>query len=896
MRRALRQLSLVTVGLTAPLAAQVSGTPTQVAAPAVQFLAMSARGPVPVEVSAVAVLRRKVSVTFAGVTLEEALAEIEGQANVQFAYSRAQVPLGARITLKAEGMTLAAILTELLLDAGVDVVVSPGQRLALVQHIPVGSPRVTGSVAGRVTDAKTGLGVAGARVTLQGASVGAVTDDNGGFRMTNVPPGTYTVTVRRIGYAQGAGSVAVVADEEAVVDVRLELSASPLDAVVVTGTVVRTEVKALPTPISVIGEEEIREKQIRRVDQLFRGTIPGAISWDLGVDDFYSLVSVRGTSSLSLNYIKTYIDGVEVASPTFIATIDPNSIERVEVVRGPQAATLYGSDAAGGVMQIFTKKGQASALKRPRVELSVAAGPIGSQYAPRQALQQEYGLDLTGGESNVTYHAGGTYTRTGEWLPGYTGAHAGGVSGGLQMTQGAFTAALSGRWADKAFTRTLNPELVTAYPALQPVPARFGVQQQTVGLDLGYAVGPRWEHHLTVGWDRTAQEYFWPRPALRTPDDTLRTVSSASSGKATLRYTTTVRLSHGPATSSLTAGLDHWEYTTNSFYTSTAVRTSGALDARTVSARRDGWGNTGYFAQLQSGFHDALFLTAGLRAEDNPNFGDEYGLALSPRMGLAAVQGLGGVQVKVRAGWGDAIRPPDPLARVGAVQTFGIILPNPQIGPERQRGWDAGLDLFWGARASLGVTYYNQRAIDLIEYVLVDAQSSPPTQQAQNVGEIRNRGWEVQAALNLAPVRLEATYSLTNSRVSKLSPTYSGVLRPGDKNFGIPDWNAGATLTYTLPRGSASLEAIWIGPWIALDWFAYGGYLFGGQPYRGSLRAYFVGYPSVTKLNFRAQHALTGRIGAFLRLENLTNQQDGEVVNLFVTQGRTALLGIRASY
>src|SRR6266545_2423800 len=57
---------------------------------------MSARGPVPVEVSAVAVLRRKVSVTFAGVTLEEALAEIEGQANVQFAYSRAQVPLGAR--------------------------------------------------------------------------------------------------------------------------------------------------------------------------------------------------------------------------------------------------------------------------------------------------------------------------------------------------------------------------------------------------------------------------------------------------------------------------------------------------------------------------------------------------------------------------------------------------------------------------------------------------------------------------------------------------------------------------------------------------------------------------------------------------------------------------------
>src|SRR5207244_5051475 len=136
----------------------------------------------------------------------------------------------------------------------------------------------------------------------------------------------------------------------------------------VTGTVVPTERKAIPTPISVVTSEDIERLNLQRVDQVFRGTVPGAIAWEQGPgNDYYSSVAVRGASALSIvPSVKTFIDGVEVAYPNGIATIDPNSIDRIEITRGPQASTLYGAGALSGVMQIFTKKGQLG-LTRPEV-------------------------------------------------------------------------------------------------------------------------------------------------------------------------------------------------------------------------------------------------------------------------------------------------------------------------------------------------------------------------------------------------------------------------------------------------------------------------------------------------------------------------------------------------
>ncbi len=267
-----------------------------------QFLLASARptkAPVVVDAGSVASLRRRVSLTLDGARVAEALAELSRVSGLQIVYADGVVPSEGRVYLRAEEITVAAALTEVLLDAGVDVLISPG-----------------GSVAGRVTDAKTGRPIVGASVVLVGTGWHTTTGDDGRYRLHDVTSGSYTLTASRIGYAKQSQSVTVVAGQEVTVDVGLQAAATELEQVVVTGTVVPTERKAIPTPISVITADQIEQRGYQRVDQIFRGDIPGTIAWDLGADDFYSNISVRGANSLYINYVKTYVDGVEVASPS----------------------------------------------------------------------------------------------------------------------------------------------------------------------------------------------------------------------------------------------------------------------------------------------------------------------------------------------------------------------------------------------------------------------------------------------------------------------------------------------------------------------------------------------------------------------------------------------------
>ena len=201
-------------------------------------------------------------------------------------------------------------MTEVLLDTGLDVLVSPTGQMALVQKaVDVAQG---GTVTGRVTDGKSGKAIPTVSVSLEGTRWRATTDENGAYKVAEVKPGSYTLTASRIGYIRQSQSVMVASGQETRADVRLEVSASPLDAVVVTGTMVPTEVKALPTPVSVINAEDIQQQNLQRVDQVFRGQVPGAIAWEQAPgQDWISIINVRGASTLaSAPILKTFIDGV----------------------------------------------------------------------------------------------------------------------------------------------------------------------------------------------------------------------------------------------------------------------------------------------------------------------------------------------------------------------------------------------------------------------------------------------------------------------------------------------------------------------------------------------------------------------------------------------------------
>ena len=107
--------------------------------------------------------------------------------------------------------------------------------------------------------------------------------------------------------------------------------------------------------------------------------------WDLGISGPFAQVgSVRGSSSFTSNYLKTYVDGVELASPYLLFAVDPYSIERIEIIRGPQGSALYGSDAISGVVHVITRRGSPASEWRPTVDAQLSGGPGGEPLRRRR--------------------------------------------------------------------------------------------------------------------------------------------------------------------------------------------------------------------------------------------------------------------------------------------------------------------------------------------------------------------------------------------------------------------------------------------------------------------------------------------------------------------------------
>jgi len=878
-----------------------------------RFLLQSPPGePALVDVHRTPVLRQRISVAFDGVTMGAALATIAERAGLHLVYDRAVVPLDRRVHLEAKDISVAGALTAILTDADVDVLFSSSGQAALIRRVEAvrGVPAQVGNVVGRVTDAKTNEPVMAATVQLDGTRFGTTTNDSGQYQIPNVPAGTYTLSARRIGYGKATQSVTVVGEQSVTVDVALEKSASILDQVVVTGTVVPTEVKALPTPVSVISDSLIAQQHPHTVQELFRQAVPTAVSWDFPAYAFQTSFSVRGASTLTpgSGQMKVYVDGIEAANFTE-AAIDPASIARIEVIRGPEAAAIYGSDATDGVIQIFTKRGDPTLL-RPQVSGEASAGVIQTPYAGYgRVLRQTYDASVRGGSPDMSYNLGAGYRRTADYAMPVTALSSPSVYGGVHVNRGILTADVTARYYIQNNPQVFNPDLLqSGFPPLaKPFYEPNQSQNQTIGARVSVAAAPWWQHTVTVGLDRFANDLAQSQPRRTTPADTLLTIYRSSSTKASIGYTTAIAGTLGTGLSgSLTVGVDHYSLPIGSFSTTGALTTTGSIitaPGRPISVSRTVTTNTGYFAQAQLGVRESLFLTAGVRAEQNSDFGDSLGTPLSPRVGLSYVHAVGGTTLKLRGSWGRAIKPPPPgyKARVVSVSGTSIILANPVLGPERQSGWDAGADLLVGARGSLGVTYYDQTAENLIQEVQLPSDSLA-TFQYQNVGRVQNHGVEVEAKFALGVLTLQGQYGYARARIAQLAPGYTGVLQVGDQSLSTPRQTAGASFTLTALKGTTLTGGLtYVGSWTNYDDLGYYRCLGGTGSCRNPAphpidRTWLMAYPGFVKLNATLTQQVTRQISGFLSVDNLTNNQAYELNNVSTVMGRITTVGLRVQY
>lgn len=237
------------------------------------------------------------------------------------------------------------------------------------------------TINGQVTDSTNQQPLVGVEVVVVGTGGevlrGARTDGGGRYVIANVSPGAQTVRARFVGYAPKERSLTVNSGESVTLDFALMPRSLQLDQVVITGTGGAVQKRAVGNVVATLAATDVLQvAPARTTDQLIGARTPGVIvlpsSGQVGTG---AQVRIRGASSLSLsNDPIVYIDGVRMNSDAAdgpvqrggggasrLDDIDPENIESIEIIKGPAAATLYGTEASNGVIQIITKRGRSGA-------------------------------------------------------------------------------------------------------------------------------------------------------------------------------------------------------------------------------------------------------------------------------------------------------------------------------------------------------------------------------------------------------------------------------------------------------------------------------------------------------------------------------------------------------
>jgi TonB-linked SusC/RagA family outer membrane protein len=253
---------------------------------------------------------------------------------------------------------------------------------ALLAWLPaISAAQNTGTIQGRVIDASTQRPVTGAQLTLVGTTSGVITSASGDYVLPGVPPGERRLRVQYIGYTTAEQAVRVTANQTSRVDFSLAQSAISLDAIVVTSLGQTTKKRALGTAQQTVQGATIAQAQKENFVNALQGRVAGLeVISNSGVPGASSQITIRGISSISgNNQPLMIIDGLPVDNKVAhsnqlfpsqfenrsidftnrASDFNPEDIETLTVLKGPEAAALYGIDAANGAIVITTKRGKA---------------------------------------------------------------------------------------------------------------------------------------------------------------------------------------------------------------------------------------------------------------------------------------------------------------------------------------------------------------------------------------------------------------------------------------------------------------------------------------------------------------------------------------------------------
>lgn len=563
-----------------------------------------------------------------------------------------------------------------------------------------------------------------------------------------------------------------------------------LGPVVVTATKTEVPVKQVAASVTVITKEEIAARQVTQVSDLLRD-VPGLSVRQQSSRGSIVTIFPRGGNS---NFNLVLIDGVKVNDAGGFynfGDLSTDNIERIEIVRGPHSA-LYGSDAMGSVVQIFTKRGKGT----PRVETSFAGGNL-------KTFEEK--LNLSGGTGHFDYSLALGRSDTDGSLPinNHFGETTVSWRGGFVLDK-VLDLSLTGRYTDNHLnfpTETGGDRPFNQRGILDP--NQSSDQQRLV-------LSGKASHSLTPWWQQTLQAgYYRHQSAFDDPFDPFDPHTGQPLDFSAFHSTNEERRVSADYFWNLTAPtvLDVSTLFTAGFafereeFEQRAAATETDFPSSSVNeANRD---NKAGYLQGQFDWKKQLFLTAGFRIDGNSTFGTE----VTPRVSAAWIVPY--LRTKLRGSYGEGIKEPSFVENFGDGSQF--VVGNPNLRPERTKSWEVGLDqpVLHGL-ADFSVTYFHNRFDDLIAFIFTP--TSGCSGSFCNVQKARAEGVELAATIHPGyGLTIGGAYTFLDTKVLDDGGIGGVVLPKGEPLLRRPRHAGTLSIDHMWRRLHTSLTATFVG-------------------------------------------------------------------------------------
>lgn len=287
--------------------------------------------------------------------VEDVIDQIERSSEFFFLYNRNLIDVDRKIDIKAENESVREVLEKMFQGTDVSFTIKDRQIMLAKIQTEGTQPNVQqASVTGKVTDT-AGLPLPGVTVLVKGTTTGTITDGDGRYSLSNVPPNTILVFS-----FVGMRNQEIAVGNQSTINVMMAEDAIGIEEVVAVGYMNQRKAD-LTGAVSVVDAEDIMKQSVANPMKALQGQVPGMYITGNGSPKSETTVRIRGIGTLNDNNPLYIIDGV----PTKAGMHELNSadIESMQVLKDASAASIYGSRAGNGVIIITTKQAKTKGVK-----------------------------------------------------------------------------------------------------------------------------------------------------------------------------------------------------------------------------------------------------------------------------------------------------------------------------------------------------------------------------------------------------------------------------------------------------------------------------------------------------------------------------------------------------